>query len=55
MVATPVLELLHVPLGVPSVNVVALPAHNVNVPEIGNGLGLTVNVSEIPQPVAVTE
>ena len=55
-VATPVLVLLHTPLGEASVNAVVEPAHTVAVPVIvpatGNGLTVTTCVAAIvPQPL----
>ena len=44
IVARPVLLLLHVPPAVTSFNVVVAPAHNVIVPVIAAGKGLTVTI-----------
>jgi hypothetical protein len=51
MVATAVLELVHMPPGTPSKSVDVLPAHKVVMPVIGVGVGLTVIVVVVKQPV----
>ena len=53
-VATAVLLLAHVPPVVALVRVTQLPTHIVNVPVMAAGMGLTVMVVVVKQPVAVT-
>ena len=50
-VAMALLLLLHVPLVVPSPRVVVDPAHTVVVPVMANGIGFTVIVNVLLQPV----
>ena len=49
-VATPVAVLLHVPPEEVSVSVEVSPVHNLGLPEISDGNGLTVNVDVVKQP-----
>ena len=51
MVATVALLVLHVPPGVRSVRQVDKPIHTSGVPVIGTGIGLTVSVVLVVQPV----
>jgi hypothetical protein len=53
MVAMVVLLLLHVPPGVPSVNVAVEPTHILYDPMINDGSGLMVTIAVEKQPVGI--
>lgn len=52
--ATEVLELLQLPPLVAEFRNVVEPTHTFGVPEIGAGIGLTVNTADLKQPVGTT-